>query len=221
MIAWKREGSAESDTRSAAPPHPAVPPFDLGEPIYAGIFEHTRFDGLERAFATPLVAPSIECEIAFRMETDLPAEAAKDEGAVLAALGEAYAACEVVDSRYGVPPAMIGVPVLLADDFLHAAFVLGKPLKAHLDDLRHPSARLEIGGRVHEAPVPEALPPLSAVSWLARKLGENGARLRAGEIVMTGSLLEPVSIAYRGQEISIAIRGVGVLRSSPAVPGST
>lgn len=187
-------------------------PFGLHEPIYAGIFEHTRRRTLKEACAMPLVNPSIECEIAFRMARDVDPHEAGSEAALLGAIAETYVACEVVDSRYGVPPPAIGVPALLADDFLHAAFVLGVPaVPDRPDAIRHPRGMIEIDGRLITEPSAGALPPLASLAWLVGKLADNGERLRAGEIVMTGSILDPVPIAARPTHIALAVSGVGSL----------
>lgn len=186
-------------------------PHALDEPIYAGIFEHTRLSSLAEIRNMPLVAPAIECEIAFRMKRDLPSASADSEDAMLDAIDEVYASSEIVDRRYGVSPAELGVATLLADDFLHAAFVLGKPASLNLGRLRQPSALLTIDDRQFAKSVPGTMPPLNALRWLANKLEANGQRLRAGEIVMTGSILEPVSLPHPASTISIFVDGVGSL----------
>ena len=92
---------------------------------------------------------------------------------------------------------------------------LGPPARALLPDaLRTPKTTLEIDDRVFSEPMPDALPPLEALGWLAGKLAENGARLQAGDIVMSGSLLAPVSISPRPRYVAITVAGIGTLAFS-------
>ena len=192
-------------------------PFGLREPIYAGIFTDTRHDTLASALAMPLIEPSIECEIAVSLGADIDPIAEPADDVLLAAIASMHVACEVVDSRYGMPPARVGVPTLLVDDFLHAAFVLGSAVPASASTLLGPSARLHRDGEVRFAPVPDTLPPLHALRWLVGKLAHNGDRLRAGEIVLTGSILEPVPVVTRPTSLALHVDGAGTLTMEPGV----
>ena len=50
--------------------------------------------------------------------------------------------------------------------------------------------------------------PLNSVAWLARKLGEYGRSLRAGELVMTGSLVRQFPLAP-GDHARASFSGIG------------
>jgi len=52
--------------------------------------------------------------------------------------------------------------------------------------------------------------PLNSVAWLARKLGEYGRSLRAGEVVMTGSLVRQFPLAP-GDRAWASFSGVGTV----------
>jgi 2-keto-4-pentenoate hydratase len=70
--------------------------------------------------------PGVECEIAVRLDRRLgPDGAPFDRGAVAGAVGACMVAAEVVDDRYSDFKS-IGAPTLIADDFFHAAAVLGR-----------------------------------------------------------------------------------------------
>ena len=58
-------------------------------------------------------------------------------------------------------------------------------------------ALVELNGAVVATGVGAAVldHPLNSVAWLARKLGEYGRSLRAGELVMTGSLVRQFPLA--------------------------
>ena len=50
--------------------------------------------------------------------------------------------------------------------------------------------------------------PLQAMTWLVNQLGERGIVLRAGEIVLTGSLGPLVPVAA-GDRMQLSIEGIG------------
>ena len=55
--------------------------------------------------------------------------------------------------------------------------------------------------------------PLNALAWLANSLAEAGAYLRAGEIVLTGSLVETKWL-NRGDKASITVADLGTVTLS-------
>ena len=55
--------------------------------------------------------------------------------------------------------------------------------------------------------------PLNALAWLANSLASAGAHLRAGEIVLTGSLVETKWLA-RGDKASVTVEGLGTVTLS-------
>ena len=69
------------------------------------------------------VRPGVECEVAVRLAADLPPGPCSPEQA-LAAVGEFVAGIEIVENRYG-DVAVLGTPMLVADQMYHAAAVVG------------------------------------------------------------------------------------------------
>jgi 2-oxopent-4-enoate/cis-2-oxohex-4-enoate hydratase len=53
--------------------------------------------------------------------------------------------------------------------------------------------------------------PVTAMTWLVNKLGELGIVLRAGEIVLSGSL-GPLVPAVKGDRMHLVIEGIGECR---------
>jgi len=134
----------------------------------------------------------IEPEIAFRMAHDLPplpSGARYERDAVIAAIDSAYAAIEIVTSRFKTHD---GAPPLdrLADSISNGGLILGPATRDwRRQDLSSLLLCLQIDGEtVHEARGGHPLgDPLLPLVWLANHLGMHDRGLKAGEIVTTGS----------------------------------
>jgi 2-keto-4-pentenoate hydratase len=134
-----------------------------------------------------------EAEIAVRIADDLPGRVG---GYQVADVTDAVAACmaaiEVVEDRYA-DFATLGVPTLIADDFFHHSAVLGREIEGFDPRrLREATARLMVNGEEkgsgHGSDVMGE--PLEALRWLANGAVKWGAPLRAGDIVLLGSLVQ-------------------------------
>ena len=160
------------------------------------------------------VRPGVECEIAVELGSDLrPDNAPFDRVRVGAAVSAVFAAMEIVDDRYDDWRAM-ALPTLIADDFFHAALVLGPRIvdwrKLDLGRL-HGITRVN-GGEVGTGIGADVLGhPLDALIWLADHRAGRGLGLRAGDIVSLGSLTETHWLAP-GDEAEIEIESLGMVR---------
>jgi len=183
-------------------------PWGLTEPVYAGIFTDTRAETLTAALARPLLHPSLECEVAFRLRRDIDgADPALSAATILDAIAACYIACEIIDNRYDAP-GEIGVPTLLADDFFQAGFVLGAAHPAWRTlDFGALEGTIEIDGVLTSGSASDTMDAISAMLWLARKLGINDANLREGEIILTGSFTRPVRVTPLARAVSLTISG--------------
>jgi 2-keto-4-pentenoate hydratase len=186
-------------------------------PTFGGILEtNVSHDHATYAFKK-FQKVGIECEIAVRLSADLPAsEAPYDRPAVEAAIGSCMAAIEIVDNRYGdflSTPA----PVMVADDFFQAACVLGPEIKEWREiDLAKVEGRTYIDGRFAGCgPGSEVLGhPLEAVVWIANRMADLGRGLKAGEFIMTGSLVAVQWLDHAPCEAVISIDGLGDVQAS-------
>jgi 2-oxo-3-hexenedioate decarboxylase/2-keto-4-pentenoate hydratase len=158
--------------------------------------------------------PGVECEIAVRLDRRLgPDGAPFDRGAVAGAVGACMVAAEVVDDRYSDFKS-IGAPTLIADDFFHAAAVLGRPVEDWRGlDLAAVAGRTLVDGREAGRGVgADALGhPLDALAWLADRLAARGRGLRPGEVVLTGSLVATQWLAGPAV-VEVEIEALGRLR---------
>ncbi|MBS0559308.1 MAG: hypothetical protein JSR21_04565 [Proteobacteria bacterium] len=140
------------------------------------------------------VRPGVECEIAVRLAHDLPPGPC-DAARAAAAVGAVMAGIEIVESRYEDSVAL-GVPMLEADMMFHAAAVLGAPVADWRGlDLKALIGRITVGGTVAgEGAGRELLgDPMACLAWLAASpLAARFGGLRAGQVVMLGSVTPPV-----------------------------
>ncbi|MGB0907006.1 MAG: fumarylacetoacetate hydrolase family protein [Maricaulaceae bacterium] len=155
-----------------------------------------------------MILPRAEAEIAFRLKSDLKGPGVT-EADVLAAT-EGVAACfEVVDSR--VKDWKVKIQDTVADNASCGTMAISS-------DWVDPNEVDLLGCRAvvtkNGAPLSEGVgaatlgSPLAAVAWLANTLGERGIPFKAGEIILSGSLvaLEPVSA---GDKMHVSIDGIG------------
>jgi len=183
----------------------------LDAPVYGGVRAGDVHPGGAALASSGFRAPGIECEIAVRLGGDVDARRRTPTRARIAgAVAEAMPAIEIVDNRYGDWSAL-GTPTLIADDFFQAACVLGKPAECDPMALDRAAGRTLINGaETGRGAGSDVLGhPLDAVAWLACALGRRGAVLRAGTLVMTGSLVKTVWIERFPAAARVEIDGLG------------
>jgi 2-keto-4-pentenoate hydratase len=137
--------------------------------------------------------PGVECEVAVSIGEDLDARNAPfSVDSVESHIEAVMAAIEIVDDRYD-DYRQIGTPTLIADDFFHAACVLGTPYKNWKQlDLKKITGRTVINGVLRgEGTGADVLGhPFAAVTWLANHLAQRGMTLSRDDFVLTGSVVE-------------------------------
>jgi 2-keto-4-pentenoate hydratase len=168
------------------------------EPLAGRLFRDFVLPDGARRPAAPLVMRVAEAEFAFKMAEDLPPRG-RDYAVqeVCDAVGAMHLAIEIPDARFEVFDT-IGAAQIAADDAFHAWFVLGKAVKNWRDlDLPTQPVRALKGDRVvGEGSGANALgDPRLALTWLANHLNRRGDRLKAGDVITTGTCVKPVDIA--------------------------
>ncbi|HEX6209624.1 MAG TPA: fumarylacetoacetate hydrolase family protein [Methylomirabilota bacterium] len=132
-------------------------------------------------------ALAVEAEVAFVMRSDLAGPGVTAARAATAVEG-ALPALELVDFRYSGKP--LGTDVI-AEGVYAVALVLGGALTPVTGlDLALEGLVYEHSGTIAAtATAAEVMGnPLNSLAWVANHLGSRGLGLRAGEIVMTGSV---------------------------------
>jgi 2-keto-4-pentenoate hydratase len=161
--------------------------------------------------ASDYVRVGVECEIAVRLGKDMvPGGTPFTRDSVADSIECYLPAIEIVDDRY-VKWETLGAPTLIADDFFAAGIVLGRPLaRAAVPDLLAVQGRTLVNGREtgHGTGADVLGHPHNALAWLANHLARHGTALRAGEIVMTGSLVKTVWLEA-GDAATMEFSGLG------------
>lgn len=164
----------------------------------------------------PLLQPRAEAEVAFVLAADLDELPVTPEH-VRAATATVVAAIEIVDSR--IEGWDISIVDTVADNASSGAFVLGSsPLVLDaVPDLATVEMTLTCDGEVVSSGTGAAClgHPLNAVTWLANAVGSRRAPLRAGEVVLSGSLGPLVPMAL-GRVYEATISGLGSVRTTLA-----
>lgn len=148
----------------------------------------------DRRFDTDdLVEPRVEPEIAVLLGADLSPPVSRAD--VVAATRLVVPAVEVVDSR--IRDWELTAPTAVADNSLAARLLPGdRPTTGDVDLVREGVELLVDGERRATGTGAAVLGhPAEAVAWLARALSARGDALRAGDVVTTGSITEPVPVA--------------------------
>jgi 2-oxo-3-hexenedioate decarboxylase/2-keto-4-pentenoate hydratase len=157
------------------------------------------------------VRVGVECEIAVRLGRDLDASAAPFTADTVALAIDAYhPAIEIVDDRYA-DWQTIGAPTLISDDFFAAGCVLGEAVpRERVTDLAGVIGRAIVNGaEVARGSGADVLGhPHNALAWLANHLAASGAALRAGDIVLTGSLVKTLWLGA-GDTVTMDLSGLG------------
>ena len=179
--------------------------FGFHEPCFGCILE-TRPNGHMFA-AGELIRPGFETELCMRLGRPLTGQVSMEE--VRAAVTVVYPSFEIIETRGD--PAQIAL--MLADNAQQHSVILGEPVALtpalQLDQVE---ARVELNGTVVATGVGAAVldHPLNSIVWLARKLGEYGRSLQAGELVMTGSLVRQFPLAP-GDRARASFSGIGAV----------
>lgn len=141
-----------------------------------------------------LIQPKVEAEIAFVLKDDLEGPGVTTAEVIMATEG-VMPAIEVIDSR--IKDWKIKIQDTVADNASIGRVVLGGRLTPVKDlDLRLIGMVFRKNGEIVSTSAGAAVlgNPAQSVAWLANKLAEYGVKLKAGEIVLSGSLISAVDV---------------------------
>lgn len=214
LLRLRREAGGELAGWKAGATNPgAMANFGLSQPVYAALFTAMRLADGDAVPTAALIHPRLECEVAFVMARDLMGPGVTPEAALEAVEGAA-AAFEIVDARTAGWD--VKMPEMIADNCFQARYLLSDRLVpvARLD-----LASIEVVLRKNGAEVARATganvlgSPANALAWMANRMASHGRMLRAGDVVMAGSLT-PLTPCAAGDSFEAEFTHLGTVRVS-------
>ena len=170
-------------------------------------------DGAEIPVAGHLIQPRAEGEIAFRLKSDLVGPGVSEQD-VLDATESIMPCFEIVDSR--IQDWNIKIEDTVSDNASCGVYTLGSN-EVDPRDVDLPNLKMKVykNGELHSEGEGSAVQgnPLTAVAWLANTLGEFGIEFKAGEIILSGSLV-PLIPVVAGDKMHLELEGVGTASCS-------
>lgn len=157
-----------------------------------------------------LIHPRAEPEIAFLMERSLSGPGVTAATA-LAAVRFAYAAVEIIDSRY--KDFRFTLPDVVADNASSAAYMIGPVgLPPERLDLSLEACVLSLNGAVVDSATGASVQghPAEALALAANDLGGRGLQIKEGWIVLTGGMTDAVPVPPRSS-LTAAFTNLGAL----------
>jgi len=148
----------------------------------------------------------IECEIALLLAADMPAANAPwTARSVVPFVAGAMPAFELIEDRHAVY-AETQASSMIVDNCWNGGVVVGATKVCAPSDVVGAKGRLTLNG----APSAEgnAEDPYATLAWLANLLAERHRDLKAGMVVITGSVVPTFSIAA-GDRVEFAVDGLG------------
>ena len=187
---------------------PVMDLFNVREPDFGFITSDMMIDCAGDIETASLIAPKVEGEIAFILGQDLDRTDVTEQD-VLAATELVLPCLEIVDSR--IADWKIRIQDTVADNASSALVVLGDmAVPADQIDLVTCGMTLEINGVMKSTGAGAASMghPARAVAWLANTLNRYGIPLKAGEVILSGSMGAMLPVA-KGDYVRMTISGLG------------
>jgi 2-keto-4-pentenoate hydratase len=178
----------------------------IDHPCGGAVFSRTIHASPALLRGADFVNLRIESEIALKLDADLPASGAPwTRDKVAPAVVAAMPAFELIEDR-NADYAKTEALSLIVENCWNGGIVIGTPKRVPLGELVGIPGRLTIGGTI--VGEGRAEDPCATLAWLANHVAERGRGLKAGMVVITGSLIPTVSIAP-GQRAVFTVEGLG------------
>jgi 2-keto-4-pentenoate hydratase len=156
------------------------------------------------------IAPRLEVEVAMRFSQDLVSPVV-DMQEMIDALAGVMPALEICDSAFDGWPKTL--PDAVADNLSFGAHVLGDPVSVQLLEQFSTDATLRLNGKeMATGNTSNCMGnPLNACLWLVNRLRAEGQVIRAGDVIMTGTLTGMTPVAA-GDQVEVDMGPLGKLR---------
>lgn len=175
-------------------------PLKLSGPVFACIYgSGVKQSGAVYQPGYPL-KPGIEPELVARISKDAPAGTTYTADSIRAHVAALHCGMELVDNRYADVTKMTG-PGRIADNVLQAACLIGPEVKdwQKLDFPNLKGRSLLDGQELAKGPGSAVMgSALISLAWLANTLNKHGKMLKAGDVILTGSVHPPAFLPGKG-----------------------
>lgn len=182
--------------------------FQVDEPDYGVLLDGMALTHGGTLDFDCLIHPKIEAEVAFVLAADITET---DLDSIRRAVDYVAPSLEVVDCR--IRDYDIDIVDTISDNAAVAYYVLGEQ-RGRLDDIDLPSVSMTLtcGDEIISAGKGSDCmgDPLNAVRWLARTAIAQGRPLRAGEVILSGSL-GPIGVMRPGKAHTAVFTGLGAV----------
>jgi 2-keto-4-pentenoate hydratase len=175
-------------------------PLKLSGPVFACIYESgIRQSGASFDKGWPIKA-GIEPELVARMSKDASSGSTYSADSIREHVANLYCGMELVDNRYTDVTKVSG-PGRIADNVLQAACVLGTEIRDWRKlDFPNVRGRSLLDGKELASGTGAAVmgSAMNSLAWLANKLIQHGRHLKAGDLILTGSVHPPAFLPGPG-----------------------
>jgi len=178
----------------------------ITHPCGGAIFARTIHSSPARIAKSDFVNLRIESEIALKLGADMPAAKAPwSADSVAPFVAGAMPAYELIEDRNAVYTETNAVSMIV-ENCWNGGIVIGEPKPVTVKDIVAVSGHQTLNGK--PIGTGKAEDPFATLAWLANLLAERGRDLKAGMVVITGSLIPTFSIAP-GDRAVFSVEGVG------------
>jgi len=181
----------------------------LDQPVGGAVFAEVVEASPARAELSRYGRLGLEFEICVRMGAGVSGEGTPyNRDSIAGYISEVGPAFELIDDR-NADYSALDIYSLIADNSWNAGVVLG-PMNPFAGDPGALTGRLYLnGGQIDEGAGSDVLGhPFESVAWLANNVIERGGALKAGDLVMTGSLI-PTRFPDAGETYRFAMDELG------------
>jgi 2-oxo-3-hexenedioate decarboxylase/2-keto-4-pentenoate hydratase len=157
------------------------------------IFAKTIHASPARLAKSDFVNLRIESEIALKLGRDMPVGAPWTAESVVPFVAGSMPAYELIEDRNAVYKPRANAVSMIVENCWNGGVVIGEPKTIAPKDIVGVTGRQTLNGK----PIGEGKSedPFATLAWLANLLAERGRDLKAGMVVITGSLIPTFSIS--------------------------
>ncbi len=180
----------------------------VDEPCFGHILDARVYANGSEVPLAELADPHCEAEIAFMLREDLKGPGVTP-AQVMAATRAVLPAIELVDIK--VQGEGIRAADVIAHQALHGGVIIGSRLiDLNTVDLQYEGVTVEYNGHLEGSGTGSEVMgnPINSIVWLANKMAEFDDYLKAGEIIISGSVVTPVRV-QPGGHINITFTRLG------------